>query len=138
MANNENKNNNKSLFLYTALIFFVAVVLIILSFFGERNMEKNQPELDEAAVEQSKQYSGITEKAFLLSEENRKLLEQNKELDEKNKTLTEEIEMNDLLLSANGYFTLGNKEKALEILNTLDYDKLSVDQQIIYNNIKNN
>ena len=39
-----NKNDNKSLFLYTALIFFVAVVLIILSFFGQTNLQKKQLE----------------------------------------------------------------------------------------------
>ena len=35
-----NKNDNKSLFIYTALIFVVAVLLIILSFFGQTNLQK--------------------------------------------------------------------------------------------------
>jgi len=38
-----NKNDNKSMFLYTALIFIVAVLLIIFSFLGQTNMQKNQP-----------------------------------------------------------------------------------------------
>ena len=32
-----NKNDNKSMFLYTALIFIVAVLLIIFSFLGQNN-----------------------------------------------------------------------------------------------------
>ena len=37
-----NKNNNtKSLFLYTALIFLVALLLIVIAFFGEANLEKS-------------------------------------------------------------------------------------------------
>ena len=35
-----NKNDNKSMFLYTALIFIVAVLLIIFSFLGQTNMQK--------------------------------------------------------------------------------------------------
>ena len=42
-----NKNDNKSMFLYTALIFIVAVLLIIFSFLGQTNMQKNQPQVSE-------------------------------------------------------------------------------------------
>ena len=45
---------------------------------------------------------------------------------------------NDLLLSANGYFTLGNNSMALETLDKVNYNDLSSDQKIIYDNIKNN
>ena len=125
-----NKNDNKSLFLYTALIFFVAVILIILSFFGQTNLQKKQPKVEEN-TEQTQAVSGITEKAAILSEENKNLKAENKELIEKQAA-------NDLLLSANGYFTLGNNAKALEMLNAVNYDELSVDQKLIYDNIKNN
>ena len=43
-----NKNDNKSMFLYTALIFIVAVLLIIFSFLGQTNMQKNQPQVSES------------------------------------------------------------------------------------------
>ena len=39
------KGENKSLFLYTALIFIVALLLIILSFFGDSHMKKASPNL---------------------------------------------------------------------------------------------
>lgn len=132
-----NKNDNKSLFLYTALIFFVAVVLIILSFFGQTNLQKKQPKVEEN-TEQTQAVSGITEKAAILSEENKNLLEENNKLKAENKELIKKQAANDLLLSANGYFTLGNNAKALEMLNAVNYDELSVDQKLIYDNIKTN
>lgn len=127
------KNNNKSLFIYTSLIFIVAVLLIILSFFGQTNLKKNQPsvEVNEDAVN-----SGITERAAVLSEENKNLIEENSKLTTELAELREKQTMNDILLSANGYFSLGNNSKALEMLNAVIYDELSVDQKIIYDNIK--
>ena len=65
-------------------------------------------------------------------------MEENKQLKEKNKDLEQKQTTNDLLLSANGYFIAGNNEKAFEMLNAVDYNVLTSDQQIIYNNIKNN
>ncbi len=130
---NENKNNNKSMFVYTALIFFVAVILIILSFFGQTNMKKNQPQ-----VEETQQGSGITEKAAVLSEENTALITENKKLQSQIDELEKINQTNELLLSANGYLSVGSKDKASEILGSIDYEKLTEDQKIIYNSIKNN
>lgn len=139
-----NKNDNKSLFLYTALIFFVAIVLIILSFFGQTNLKKNQPEIEQN-TEQSQAVSGITEKAAILSEENKVLLEQNKTLTAENEALKAENEAlvkkqntNDILLSSYGYYTLGNNEKALELLKAVNYAELSSDQKMIYDKLNNN
>lgn len=139
----ENKGDNKSMFLYTALIFFVAVILIMVSFFGQNNMQNKQPDID--TVSEDTSLSGISEKAAVLSEENRKLLEVNKDLSEQvkglteqNSSMTEQINTNNLLLSANGYFTLGNDTKAIEILDSINYSSLTDDQKILYNTIKNN
>lgn len=129
-----NKNDNKSLFMYAALIFFVAVILIILSFFGQTNLAKNQPQVEETNVEQTQ--SGITERAAVLSEENKNLLEKNKQLEEENEKLQQKQLTNDILLSANGYITAGNTAKAYEMLNAVNYDELTSDQQIIYDNVK--
>ncbi len=133
-----NKNNNKSLFLYTALIFIVAVLLIILSFFGQTNLEKNQPKVEESSQQTQAPVSGITEKAAVLSEENKTLLEENIKLKDENQKLIQKQATNDILLSANGYFTMGNNAKALEMLLAVNYDELSVDQKIIYDNLKTN
>lgn len=133
-----NKNNNKSLFLYTALIFIVAVLLIILSFFGQTNLEKNQPKVEESSQQTQAPVSGITEKAAVLSEENKTLLEENIKLKDENQKLIQKQTTNDILLSANGYFAMGNNAKALEMLLAVNYDELSVDQKIIYDNLKTN
>lgn len=143
-----NKNDNKSMFLYTALIFIVAVLLIIFSFLGQTNMQKNQPQVSESPDKEM----SISEKASILSEENTVLLEnnsnlkkENQELSEENiqlksdnESLTQKQSQNDLLLSANGYFKLGNNSMALETLDKVNYNDLSSDQKIIYDNIKNN
>lgn len=142
-----NKNDNKSLFIYTALIFVVAVLLIILSFFGQTNLQKKQPN-----VEENTTATGISERASVLSEENKTLIEENTSLENENTQLSEENDVlktenetlvnykniNELLLSANGYYTLGNDTKALEILNTINYDELTGDQKILYDTLKNN
>lgn len=130
-----NKNNNKSLFLYTGLIFVVAVLLILLSFFGQMNLQKNQPKTEETE-EVTQTNTGITERAAVLSEENKNLLEENTQLKKENDELLEKIVQNDILLAANGYYTLGANDKALERLLAVDYESLSSDQQMIYDAIK--
>lgn len=145
-----NKNDNKSLFIYTALIFFVAVVLIIVSFFGQNNLKKNQPKVEESS--QIQMLSGIAEKTAVLSEENKNLMEENYQLKTDNSELAEENARlksendalvkkqtsNDLLLSAYGYYTLGNNSMALELIKQISYDELSSDQKMIYDKLNNN
>ena len=136
-----NKNDNKSMFLYTALIFIVAVLLIIFSFLGQTNMQKNQPQVSESPDKEM----SISEKASILSEENTVLLENNSNLKKENQELSEEnIQLksdNESLVqkqSQNDFFTLGNNSMALETLDKVNYNDLSSDQKIIYDNIKNN
>lgn len=131
--NNNNKNDNKSVFLYAILIFVVAILLIILSFFGQTNLKNNQPVVDDPPVQET----GIAEKAAVLSEENKALMEENMQLKAQNEALLEKQTANDLLLSANGYMTLGNMAKAGEMLDAVQYELLTSDQKIIYDNIKN-
>ena len=113
-------------------------------------MQKSQPPV---MAEETSQPSnnGITERASVLSEENRVLLEEKtrleNELKEKeeiiaglkkeNTLLNEQIETNNLLMQANGYLSAGNMEMAAEKLNLVKYDSLTSDQQIIYNKVKN-
>lgn len=127
-------NDNKSMFLYTALIFIVALLLIIFSFLGQSNMQKSQPQI----ADSTEKGMSISEKASILSEENTALIENNSLLKNENKNLSEYKKQNDLLLSANGYFISDNFIKALEILESVNYDSLTSDQQIVYNNIINN
>ena len=135
-------NNNKSLFLYTGLIFVVAIIMIIISFFGQSNLQKNQPIQSDAVST-----SSITEKAAQLSEDNRLLLEKNQELQNKNQELREnnmelasqneafetEINNNNLLLEIYNYLYKGNKTKAKELLNTVVVENLTENQKTFYN-----
>ena len=79
------KNENKSIFLYTALIFLAAIVIIIISFFSQVNLEqKNNAYLE------SETAKSITEKTAQLSQENMVLLETTKTLNQHNAQLLEE------------------------------------------------
>lgn len=69
------QNNNKSLYLYTSLIFVVAVLLIIISFFGQSHLDRKQPIQIDNEINAS-----ITNKTAILSEENAALLSKNQSL----------------------------------------------------------
>lgn len=136
--------DNQSLFLYTALIFVVAIIMILISFFGQNKLQKSQPISTEG-----QSFGGITQKAALLSEENRILLEQNNDLSEKIEKKNEEIsdmkkelqQMQDanvnyeLLLSVNGYLSVRNTDKAKEVLSRVVVEELTEDQKILYDDL---
>ena len=65
------------MFLYTALIFVVAILLIILSFFGQTNLEKKQPAVKQTMEPSERLSSSISQRAAEVSEDNRVLLEEN-------------------------------------------------------------
>lgn len=64
------RDDNKSLFLYTGLIFLVALIIILISLFGQTKF-KSEKSLSASAPSGW----GISEKAALISEENRQLIE---------------------------------------------------------------
>lgn len=138
-------NNNKSLYIYTALIFVVALVLIIISFFGQSKLAQNQP----IPISQE-EVSSITERAAVVSNENKVLLEENIFLkQELEKTKTESVSLKaqnelykqksdtiKLLLSANGYCSMKMYREALLALENIDVQTLSDDEKLLYDNIK--
>lgn len=87
------KDDNKSLFLYTGLIFLVALIIILLSFFGQAKFDKKI--LPEGTAPTG---WGIDKKVAVISDENRVLTEKNAELtaelEEKNKQLEELTALN--------------------------------------------
>lgn len=130
-----NKNNNRSMFLYTALIFVVAILLIVLSFFGEANLERNQPAI-KGTMEPAKQLNtSISQRAAVLSEENRILLEENKELKDEITSLKEKQEAVDSLLAAMAYMSANDKVNAQNELNKIDTELLSEAQMSVYETI---
>ena len=76
-------NDNRSLFIYTSLIFIVAIAMIVVSFFAQTHLDRSKLGTDAEAV-------SLSDKAAQVSEENMQLLEFNKDLQAKNAALDEE------------------------------------------------
>lgn len=149
MANQTNEN--KSLFLYTALIFFVAIILIILAFFGQTNYNKNHPAsqaVESTAIPQSQQ-NGIPEKAAALNEENAALVKEiqglNEEIEQKDKTITDlqqQVESitasqnnSDLLFQAYISKINQNEDDVALILSNINYEQLTNQQKTVYDSL---
>ena len=137
----QNNHGNKSLFLYTALIFFVAVILIILAFFGQTNLQKSQPPISSEAPVQTA--ASIPEKAAVISEENAKLMQEVSELKaqiEENKTeierLTEEQANNALLFGAYDAKLQNDAEALNAVLSSINYEQLTDEQKAVYDKIQ--
>lgn len=122
------KNNNTSMFLYTALIFIVAIILIIISFFGQANVERSQPQISETVAPSEHLNNSISERAAVLSEENRVLLDENIKLKDENKN-------SDYLIKAINYMLADDKENAKIFLDKLEADKLKDEQKTLYDKV---
>lgn len=137
------KRRNFSLFFYTGLIFVVAVLLIIIAFFSQSKVEQSQPDQINAQTE------GITQRAAVLSEENKTLLEENMslkrtqeenlrtidELNGKVSSLEENARVSEAIISANGYVSKKMYSEARNILKQIDEENLSDDEKILYNSL---
>jgi outer membrane PBP1 activator LpoA protein len=137
------KRRNFSLFFYTGLIFVVAVLLIIIAFFSQSKVEQSQPDQINAQTE------GITQRAAILSEENKTLLEENMSLkkaqeentraiDELNgrvSFLEENVRISEAIISANGYVSKKMYSEARNILKQINEENLSDDEKILYNSL---
>lgn len=136
------EKSNRSLFLYTALIFIAAIAVIALSFFSQINAEKSRENL---AVEE-KNANSITEKTAQLSEENRILLETtnslNKKIEEmtaKNNEMAERIlsldkQMNNskIMYDVFNNLQIGDTKQAAEDFELLDPMFFTEEQEIFY------
>lgn len=133
-----NTNQSKSLYLYTALIFIVALVVIILSFFGQKNLDKiNKITQDNKS---------ISAKTAELSEQNMKLVEENRALQEAlsgKEGKIAELEMqavqnNEIitaynnLMTAHKFYLLNDYKQTAEYLELVDYNKLQSDSILLY------
>ncbi|MDD6735118.1 MAG: hypothetical protein PUE13_02265 [Clostridiales bacterium] len=133
-------NDNKSLFLYTSLIFLVAIIMIIVSFFAQTHLEQSK------VSEQDAEKVSLSDKAAQVSEENMQLVELNKTLREANEKLISENsslteERDSLSSEVAGYEALmavydklyeGNKKSANELLQNIYTEDLSPTQKEFY------
>lgn len=134
----DNKNTqNNSMFLYTALIFAVALVLIILSFFGQTNLSnlrKNHTALTEQP--QATQSATPTQAPSTeMNDEFAKMVNTISSLDEENKDLKKKAETSDVLFEANAYLQNSDTENAKTAIEKIDVNALTENQKILYNQI---
>ena len=130
---NEKKKENRSIYIYTALIFAVALVLIILTAFSQprvnklgKRAEEFKPEATESVTtDEIAKYANM---AASLDTENKEL---NSEISEKNK----QIQIYEFLLTANAQVSDGQFVEAEEMLTQIDATTLSDNHMILYNEI---
>lgn len=139
----EGKQNN-TMFLYTALIFVVALILIILAFFGQKNLTNLRSSTENILPTQTVQTTESietpqpTESTTSAKSEDLAILTNSlSNLKAENDKLSDQISVYELLLAANGYTTVGNTDEAAELLNNIDTSVLTDDQIILYNQILN-
>ena len=140
---NSKKNDNKSLIIYTSLIFIVAIIVIIASFFAQKHFENLQ------VSEISAENVTLSNKAALVSEENMQLVELNKSLREKNKELVENntalsLEKEAYLKEKAGFEAIfavydkllkGNEKEARTLLEGIYTEDLTQEQKEIYDSL---
>ena len=126
------KNDNRSLFLYTALIFVVAILLIVISYLSKSNLQKQHNEF----IGEHTNTSSIAEKTAKISEENMILLDkvndlnsiitdlnsQITELNGENSELSEKLSNTELMLRI---FDLIQQKRYIEAEQA--YETLNVD-----------
>lgn len=132
---------NKSLFLYTSLIFLVALLMIVVSFFGQSHLESIR--------ETEQKAKNLTEKTSMLSDQNLYLTEQvttlSKEIEEKDaliassQTAVEEATLREENLNNTlaAYVKMKEKEKskAKEYISLVNPDLLSHDGKWLYDEV---
>ncbi len=134
------KSDNKSLIMYTSLIFVAAIIMIVVSFFAQQHLEQLRVSETEA------ENVTLSNKAAQVSEENMQLVELNKSLKDANQALTDEnltltTERDALLKETGSYKALmevyeklldGKKTSARKLLEEIYTEDLSADQKEIY------
>ena len=135
------KTENKSFFMYTALIFFAAIVIIVVAFFGQSNLERSKSEIPIPTAEPQHQ-SGITQKATEISAENAWLKTENTRLTKENEELSSrktELEINysngNKFCNIYQFINEKNIDDAIITFNSINPDSLTEEQKIIYNNL---
>lgn len=134
MNNNDQKKNKetRSMYIYTALIFVVAMILIIIAFFSQTNVYRLGKRAEEfATATPAVSNEKITEEAAK-SDEYAKLSNMASELDLENKALKEKINTYDNLLEAYSYAELSNATEAQRALDLVLYSALTENQKVLY------
>ena len=133
-------SDNKSLLLYTSLIFIVAIIMIIVSFFAQTHLDQSkQGQIDTEKVDLSNKAAQVSEENMQLVELNKSLKDTNTALSEKNAELEQEVSAlqkenkayGDLLLVSEKLLG-GNKRAARALLENIFTEDLTKEQKELY------
>lgn len=134
------KKENKSLFIYTSLIFIVSILMILIAFAGQNNINSMQPETDSSGTsltdrvnDLSKQNSTLINEKDTLIKERDTLYHENEKNLEKIKILeTDQANLNNQIRNLQEQIT--NYDKFTQINNLLKEKKIS-EAKTIYDTI---
>lgn len=133
--NGKNSKENKSMYLYTALIFVVALLLILLAFFGQTNISRLGNRANELAQETEIASTAPTA-APPSTEEFARISNMASALDKENKDLKGQLSIYDNLINANALAKDGKLFEAQEVIDTIDESTLTESQTVLYEQIK--
>lgn len=135
MENNNKQKENKSMYLYTALIFVVALLLILLAFFGQTNISRLGNRANEMGVSTEIESASPTNTPPT-TEEFARISNMASALDSENKELKDKLSVYDNLINANDLASQGKYTEAREITDLIDETTLTDSQKVLYNDIK--
>lgn len=129
----------RPLMVYTSLIFIVAIIMVIVAYFGQRHLESTQIRQTETTMGISERASQLSDENRLLMENNRKLTEENdallarnKELSDKSDSLEKEAEAARSLQRVYEELYAGNKTFARKMLQEIFTEDLTAEQKNFY------
>ena len=130
---NKKTKQNNSMFIYTSLIFAVALILIILAFFGQTNISNLRKAADTSkAIE-----TAAPDNTEQPSDELAKMANIISNLDSENKDLKGRLDIYNSLVSANALAETGSYDEAASLMEKINPDTLTEEQKLLYNQITN-
>ena len=136
-------SDKKSLLIYTSLIFFVAIIMIIVSFFAQTHLDQSKvSEIDLEKVDLSNKAAQVSEENMQLVELNKALKDtntalssENAELKEKTEAMQKELDAYAELLQVSEKLLGGNKRAARSLLENIFTEDLTQKQKEIYDTL---
>lgn len=136
------KNSNRSLFIYTSLIFIVAIIMIVVSFFAQTHLDRTTLGTDADAVSLSDKASKVSDENMQLLEFNKTLKDDKEALEQENAVLKEdaekakkELDAYSALFNAANAILDGKISEAKTILSGIYTEDLTTAQKEIYDNL---
>lgn len=129
------KQNTKTLWIYTMILFSVALVLILMAGLTQQNYEEEIKLHETAAVGMQKSVSELSEKNMKLSGENKKLTESLKQTESDKEKAEQSAGTYETLIDALKEYEKGNRKNARQMLAEIEKSQLSSQQLYIYQKI---